>query len=223
MQRLFDILFALVALTLLCPFLLSICIILKFSGEGQIIFKQERLGFRGEKIKIYKFATMVKNSPSIGAGTLTMANDPRVLPVGKFLRKAKINELPQLVNILLGDISLVGPRPLVLEGEELYGKKGSKVIRSVKPGATGVGSLVLRDEEIYYARRTDAPEFYKSVISPYKYKLEEWYIQRQSFLLNIKILALTAVAIAWPSFSPWKFLPDLPRMPKEMINEKLRG
>ncbi len=223
MQRLFDILFALVALMLLSPFLLLICLVLKFSGEGQIIFKQERFGFRGKKIKIFKFATMVKNSPNIGSGTLTMANDPRVLPVGKFLRKAKINELPQLINILLGDISFVGPRPLVLEGEEHYGEKRSKVIRSIKPGATGVGSLVLRDEEKYYAHRTDAREFYKSVISPYKFELEEWYIQRQSFLLNIKIMALTAMAIVWPNFSPWKFLPDLPRMPKEMINEKLRG
>ena len=163
---------------------------------------------------------MVKNSSNIGSGTLTMANDPRVLPLGKVLRKTKINELPQLLNILFGDLSLVGPRPLVPEGESHYGEKKSEIIRSVKPGLTGIGSLVLRDEEAFYAHRSDAHEFYKNTISPYKFCLEKWYIERQTFSLDLKIILFTAAAIVWPDFSPWSFFRDLPKIPEEMLDSK---
>tara|TARA_B110000008_G_scaffold278981_1_gene324387 strand:- start:168 stop:641 length:474 start_codon:yes stop_codon:yes gene_type:complete len=157
----------------------------------------------------------------MGAGLLTLANDPRVLPFGRVLRKTKLNELPQLLNILFGDMSLVGPRPLVLEGESHYGEKNSMIIRSVRPGVTGIGSLVLRDEEAFYAHRSDAHEFYKNIISPYKFTLEEWYIEHRTFFLDIKIILLTALAIVWPDFSPWSFFRDLPKIPEEMLNSKV--
>ena len=218
MQRLFDLLVAVLALIILSPLLFLVALCLKFTGEGEIFYRQERIGYKRKKFKVFKFATMVKNSPNIGSGTLTMANDPRVLPLGKILRKTKINELPQLLNILFGDLGLVGPRPLVLEGESQYGEKNSEIIRSVRPGVTGIGSLVLRDEEAYYAHRTDAHDFYKNIISPYKFTLEEWYIGRRTFFLDLKILIFTVIAIVWPNFSSFSFFQDLPRFPEEMLN-----
>lgn len=221
MQRLFDVFVAVVALFILSPLLFLVAFCLRFSGEGEIFYRQERIGYKRKKFRVFKFATMVKNSPNIGSGTLTMANDPRVLPLGKVLRKTKINELPQLLNILFGDLGLVGPRPLVPEGESHYGEKKSEIIRSVRPGVTGIGSLVLRDEEAFYAHRTDAHDFYKNTISPYKFSVEEWYIERQTFFLDVKIMLFTAVAIVWPDFSPWSFFRDLPRIPKEMLDSKV--
>tara|TARA_B110000008_G_C16785315_1_gene490414 strand:- start:188 stop:859 length:672 start_codon:yes stop_codon:yes gene_type:complete len=222
MQRFFDVSLSVLALFILSPLLFLVALCLRFSGEREIFYRQERIGYKSKKIKIFKFATMVKNSPNIGSGTLTMTNDPRVLPFGKVLRKTKINELPQLLNILFGDLGLVGPRPLVPEGESYYGEKNSAIVRSVRPGVTGIGSLVLRDEEAYYAHRIDAHDFYKNIISPYKFTLEEWYIERRTFFLDLKILILTAMAIAWPDFSPWRFFQDLPRIPEEMLNSQVQ-
>ena len=176
MSRLFDIILSGIALAIVLPLLLPLVLLLRFTGEGEIIYSQLRVGIRGETFLIYKFATMLKNSPNIGAGTLTMTNDPRVLPVGAFLRKTKINEMPQLLNVLSGDMSIVGPRPLVPEGESNYSRDQSKIIRSVRPGLSGIGSLILRDEENYYAHRPDAKEFYIDVISPYKAQIEIWYV-----------------------------------------------
>ena len=220
MQRLFDVCVAVVALVVLSPLLFLVALCLRFSGEGEIFYRQERIGYKRERFRVFKFATMVKNSPNIGSGTLTMANDSRVLPVGKVLRKTKINELPQLLNIVFGDLGLVGPRPLVPEGESHYGEINSEIIRSVRPGVTGIGSLVLRDEEAFYAHRSDAHDFYKNIISPYKFTLEEWYIEHRTFFLDIKIMLLTALAIVWPDFSPWRFFRDLPRIPEEMLDSK---
>ena len=108
MERLLDIIFSGLALLLLSPLLVAIFIILKCSGEGEVFFMQERVGRHGELFKLFKFATMLKDSPNLGTGTVTMKGDPRILPVGKFLRKTKINELPQLLNIFFGDMSVIG-------------------------------------------------------------------------------------------------------------------
>lgn len=221
MQRVFDVCIAVAALFVLSPLLFLVAFCLRFTGEGEVFYLQDRVGYKRKRFKIIKFATMVKNSPNICSGTLTMANDPRVLPFGKVLRKTKINELPQLLNILLGDLALVGPRPLVPEGESHYGEKKSEIIRSVTPGLTGIGSIILRDEEAFYAHRSDAPNFYKNTIAPYKFSLEQWYIERQAFSLDVKIMLFTAVAIVWPNFSPWLFFQDLPRIPKEMVDTKV--
>ena len=111
MQRILDILFAVLSLLLLSPLLIPIVILLRLTGEGEILFKQQRVGRGGNFFGLYKFATMVKDSPNLGTGTVTVKDDPRVLPIGRFLRKTKINELPQLLNILLGNMSVIGPRP----------------------------------------------------------------------------------------------------------------
>lgn len=219
-MRLLEIFLSLSALIILSPFLLCVTLILLLTGEGEILYKQTRCGYKNQLFKIYKFATMVKNSPNLGAGTLTMKNDPRVLPVGKFLRKTKINELPQLLNIFYGDMGIVGPRPLVPEGEKNYTLNQSKIIRSTRPGLTGIGSLILRDEESYYAHRSDAQDFYNNVISPFKADLEIWYVKNKSFVLDIKIIILTVIMVISPSFDPLKFFQNLPKVPLEMTESK---
>ena len=110
-KRIIDLIISLLALGILFPLFFCVIIILLFSGEGEVFYLQERLGYKKKKFKIIKFATMVKNSPNLGSGSITLRNDPRVLPFGKFLRKSKINELPQIFNVILGEMSIVGPRP----------------------------------------------------------------------------------------------------------------
>ena len=134
MQRFIDILLSSIALLLLLPLLAPVCVILRLTGEGEVFYFQERIGMNGNAFKIVKFATMLKNSPNIGAGTVTLKNDDRVLPVGKFLRKTKVNELPQLINILVGHMSLIGPRPLTLQTFLAYSKSTQNIIKQVRPG-----------------------------------------------------------------------------------------
>src|SRR6185369_2253365 len=110
-QRFLDIFLSALALIVLSPLLVPIVIALRLTGEGEVFFIQSRVGRGGRMFGLYKFATMLKNSPNMGTGTVTLSGDPRILPLGKFLRKTKINELPQLLNILKGDMSIVGPRP----------------------------------------------------------------------------------------------------------------
>ena len=144
MERFFDILFSGIALLLLSPLLVPIVITLRLTGEGEIFFLQKRIGKSGKKFKLFKFATMRKNSPNIGTGMVTMRDDPRVLPVGTFLRKTKINELPQLLNIFFGDMSVVGPRPLTTQTFGAYSENTQRLIKQVRPGLSGVGSVILR-------------------------------------------------------------------------------
>ena len=174
MERFFDILFSGAALLTLSPILIPILIILKLTGEGEIFFLQERVGIRGRKFKLFKFATMLKNSPNIGTGTVTLKGDPRVLPVGRFLRKTKINELPQLLNIFLGDMSVIGPRPLTVETFEAYSNNTQNLIKQVRPGLSGIGSIIFRNEEEIMHGANASIDFYTNVIAPYKGELEEW-------------------------------------------------
>ena len=113
LKRLFDIIFSAIVIIVFSPLGLVIVLILLFTGEGEVFYKQSRIGQYGEQFGIYKFVTMIKDSPNIGAGDITLKEDFRVLPFGKILRKLKLNEFPQFINVLLGDMSLVGPRPLV--------------------------------------------------------------------------------------------------------------
>jgi lipopolysaccharide/colanic/teichoic acid biosynthesis glycosyltransferase len=220
MQRLFDIVFSIFAVIILSPILFLISFILVLTGEHQVFYRQIRIGHNGRKFKVMKFATMLVNSPNIGAGTLTLRNDPRVLPFGSILRKTKLNEIPQLFNIMKGDMSIVGPRPLVPDGEMNYSQEASQLIRSVPPGLTGMGSLVLRDEESFYSHREDAVDFYKTVISPYKQELETWYIKNRSPSLYFKIIIITGISVIMPNFDVFKFFESAPKIPVEMIESR---
>ncbi|MBL7756121.1 MAG: sugar transferase, partial [Chitinophagaceae bacterium] len=139
-KRFFDILFSLIALVILSPVLIPIIILLKLTGEHEVFYLQKRIGYKNREFYIWKFATMLKNSPNMGSGDVTTRNDPRVTAVGRFLRISKINELPQLLNILKGDMSFVGPRPLVRAGFERYSPELQERVYQVKPGLTGIGS-----------------------------------------------------------------------------------
>tara|TARA_Y100001935_G_scaffold64763_1_gene54412 strand:- start:5355 stop:6026 length:672 start_codon:yes stop_codon:yes gene_type:complete len=212
-KRTFDILISFVALISLIPIFIPIILILRFSGEGEIFYFQERVGLDNKTIKIFKFATMLKNSEQMGTGIYTAKNDPRILPFGNFLRKTKINELPQIINILNGDISLVGPRPLIRKTFELYKEQDQKIIYSMKPGLTGVGSIVFRnEEEILNNARIDLEKFYENHITPYKAELELWYEKNKSFICDLKIIFLTAWVIFFnDSNLPWTLFKDLPK------------
>lgn len=212
-KRIFDIFISFVAVIILIPLFIPIILILRFTGEGEIFYFQERVGLYNKTIKIYKFATMLKNSEQIGSGIYTAKNDPRILPFGNFLRKTKINELPQIINILNGDISLVGPRPLIRKTFELYKEEDQKIIYSMKPGLTGVGSIVFRnEEEILNNTEMELEEFYEKHITPYKAELELWYKKNKSFLCDLMIVFLTAWIIFFKdSRLPWTFFKDLPK------------
>ena len=180
MQRLLDILFSGVALLILAPLLVPIMVLLRFTGEGEIFYVQRRIGRDGKMFGLLKFATMLKNSPNLGTGTVTVKNDPRVLPMGGFLRKTKINELPQLINILLGDMSIVGPRPQTQRCFDAFPKVSQIEIMKVRPGLSGIGSIFFRDEEDLMHAAKDPNRFYDEVIMPYKGALEEWYVRNAS-------------------------------------------
>lgn len=200
-KRLLDILISLFALTLLLPLFIPIIIILRLTAEGEVFYFQERIGLKNSRFQIWKFATMLKNSMNMGTGSITLQNDFRVTPVGRVLRKTKINELPQIINILNGDISIVGPRPLVTKTFMAYSEEVQSKIYNVKPGLTGIGSIVFRDEEslISSIKDEDPHEFYKRVIAPYKGELEMWYQDHRSFLLDFKLIFMTAWVIVFPS------------------------
>ena len=216
MKRFLDVVLSSLALVVLAPFLLPVVIILRFTGEGEVFYIQERAGRGGDSFGLYKFATMLKNSPNIGAGEITVQGDPRVLPFGKFLRKTKLNELPQLWNIFIGDMSVVGPRPMVLNTYVHYTETVRQKLDTVRPGLTGIGSIVFRDEERYLADRNEPMTFYKDHIIPYKSNLESWYVDNRSIWLYFKIIFITAWVVMFPRKSKvgawFDGLPPLPEI-----------
>ena len=212
-KRFFDLLASLLVIIILSPLLIPIIIGLKLTGEGYIFYYQKRIGYRNKYFNIIKFATMLKNSPNIGTGLITLRNDPRVTPMGGFLRKTKINELPQVFNVLLGDMSLVGPRPLVDKTFNAYPEEIRYKVYNCKPGITGIGSVVFRDEEDLMSKTTLPPqEFYDKQIAPYKGELELWYQQKQSFWVDLMIIFLTVWVVIFPkSKLMYKVFKDLPK------------
>ena len=202
---------------MLSPFLVPIVIILRCSGEGEVFFLQERVGRNGEVFKLYKFVTMLKVSPNIGTGTVTMKDDPRVLPVGKFLRKTKINELPQLLNIFFGDMSVIGPRPLTVQTFGSYSDSTKDVIIQVRPGLSGVGSIIFRGEEDIMHGATASVDFYDNVIAPYKGALEEWFVSNKSLYIYFVAIFITAWVVLFPKTKvAWTVFKGLPEPPKEL-------
>ncbi|MFM9951245.1 MAG: sugar transferase [Saprospiraceae bacterium] len=215
-KRFFDFLAALILLLLLSPLLLPIALILKLTAEGEVFYFQKRIGQHNRPFFIWKFATMLKNSPNMGSGTITLRRDPRVTGPGHFLRKTKINELPQIINVLTGDMSLVGPRPLDERGFNAYSDAIRAVIYNARPGITGIGSIVFRDEERLLSRPgIDPKAFYAHHIAPYKGALELWYLQNQSFATDLKLLLLTAWVVVFPDAElVYRVFPGLPEKPE---------
>ena len=214
-KRILDIVLSFIVILLLSPLLVPISIGLLLTGEHYVFYFQERLGFKNKRFNIYKFATMLKNSPNIGTGLHTTNKDPRILPLGGFLRKTKINELPQLFNIFLGTMSIVGPRPLVDKTFEPYSEEVKNNIYNVKPGLSGIGSIIFRDEEVLLSKsKIPLNEYYKKYISPYKGELELWYQKKISFYTDFIIVFLTLWTVLFPDSNlVFKVFKDLPSKP----------
>ena len=222
LTRLLDVIFCLVALFALLPLFVPVCIILKLTGEGEIFYLQQRIGAGGKPFNIYKFATMLKASPSLGSGTVTVRNDPRVLPFGKFLRKTKINELPQLLNVLFGQMSLIGPRPLTSREHATYSNIARSAIESVTPGLSGIGSVIFRDEESLMSLDSDPRLVYEKYIAPYKGALECWYASHANLKIYFLLIYLTMHVVAFPKTKiVWSTFEDLP-VPPDNIKSVLK-
>lgn len=220
MIRFFDLLLSSLALVILLPLLLPIMLILRFSGEGEIFFLQERVGKHRKNFKLFKFATMLKDSPSIGTGTVTMKNDPRVLPIGKFLRKTKINELPQLLNIFLGHMSVIGPRPQTPRCFEAFPPESQDIIIQVKPGLSGIGPIVFRGEENILDGHAGTLDFYDNVIGPYKGEVEGWYSDKQNLRVYCALIFLTVWVVIFPKSDViWRIFKDLPVPPDNLKDD----
>jgi len=217
MQRVFDILFSGIALIFLSPLFLPLMLILRVTGEGEIFFLQKRVGLGGRNFKLYKFATMLKDSPNIGTGTVTVKNDPRILPIGGFLRKTKINELPQLINIFNGDMSMIGPRPQTQRCFDVFPLSSKNEIVKVRPGLSGIGSIVFRNEEDMMHANNNPDKFYDEIVMPYKGSLEEWYVSHESLFTYFSLIVLTAwVVLCSNSDLAWKVFRNLPEPPAEL-------
>ena len=218
MQRLFDLVISGLSILILSPLLLPIILLLRITGEGEVFFSQERMGKGGSLFSLHKFATMLKDSPNIGSGTLTVQNDPRILPLGNFLRKTKINELPQLFNVFKGDMSIVGPRPQSSRNFSAFSEDVQKNIILVSPGLSGLGSIFFSDEEAMLTSSVNNDEFYDSVIMPYKGQLETWYVNHRTILIDLKIVYVTALKIIFPKLrlNLSKFFDGMPNPPKEL-------
>ena len=219
MQRVLDITLSLISIIILSPLLLAIMLILKFTGEGEIFYRQQRIGIGGNPFGVFKFATMVKNSSKMGTGYITTKNDPRVLPFGSFLRKTKLNEVPQLFNILIGDMSFVGPRPQVRKHFEVFPEHVKRQLVHIKPGLTGIGSIFFRDEEsiLENNKSLSYDECYSQLIAPYKGELELWYAKNQSFTLYLLLIFLTAWVVIFPTSKIHnRVFKDLPKPPPSL-------
>ena len=179
------------------------------------IFKK-RIGLNNKHFKVFKFATMLKNSENMGDGIYTSQGDKRILPFGHFLRKSKINELPQIFNIFFGTMSFVGPRPLIEETFNLYNSETKSKLFYLKPGLTGIGSVIFRnEEEILKKSKIPLELFYSKFISPYKGNLEVWYSNKISFIVDLLIIVLTAWVIFFPNSKlPFIIFKDMPVKPK---------
>ncbi|AEF85240.1 sugar transferase [Treponema primitia ZAS-2] len=217
MIRFFDILFSGIAIIILLPFMIPIVIGLKLTGEHYIFYEQIRVGRHSKDFRLLKFATMLKNSPNLPGGLYTNVNDPRMLPMGKFLRKTKINELPQLINIFLGQMSIVGYRPTVREHYNAYPEYAKQKLYYSKPGLTGMGSIIFRNEEEILQKFEDKKNFHQNVIIPYKALLESWYIDKRNLVNYFKIIIITVIVVLKSTNDSWKkSFRDIPSPPPEL-------
>ena len=194
-KRYFDLYLSLVLIIFLLPLLLPIFIILLLTGEGYVFYFQERIGHNEKTFNLLKFATMYKDSPNMKGGNITSKNDPRILPFGNFLRKYKINEFPQLFNILKGDMSFIGRRPTVKEHYDFYSDDVKKIISKDKPGLSGISSIIFRNEEEFLIYDNNN-NFYENKIAPFKGKLELWYSSNKSMSTDL-LLVLTTICIVF--------------------------
>jgi len=197
-KRMFDVVFSLLGIVLLFPILLPIAILIKSESNGPIFFRQSRVGLEGKIFQIHKLRTMYVNSENIGR--ITIGNDRRITSFGKFLRKYKIDELPQLIDVLSGSMSIVGPRPEVKEYVDIYPVNIRKKILSVRPGLTDLASIEMINESIIMAKYSNPHDAYINKIMPEKLKLCVKYVDNRTFFLDVKIILLTFKKIIFTKY-----------------------
>lgn len=213
LKRLLDVSLASIALIIFLPFLPLIILMLRFTGDGQVFFRQTRIGYKNKPFTIWKFCTMLKNNPNVPNSSLTVKNDPRLTRVGRFLCRTKINELPQLINVLKGEMSIVGPRPVMKCNFLAYPIEIQQRINNKKPGITGVASVVFRDEEQLMSESgLPTRQFYNEEIAPYKGLLGIWYLEHGTIVTDLKVIFITFWVIFFPkSQLLFKVLRGLPQ------------
>lgn len=217
MTRILDILFSALAMLVLLPFMIPVMIALKLTGEHDIFYCQERIGKGGKPFKVIKFATMLRDSPNLPGGLITADNDPRLLPMGNFLRRTKINELPQLANIFIGQMSVIGYRPFAKKHYDLYSDEVKRNIQQIAPGLSGIGSVVFRNEEEILHSVSDREHFHDDIITPYKGQLECWYVQNRNVVNYFKLIICTVLIVLKPDSMLWtKWFKELPPVPENL-------
>ena len=219
MTRPLDFLLALVAILILFPFIVPLLFLLRVTGDGEVFYYQKRKGKHGKDFFLIKLSTMNKDSVNSGMGSITVRDDPRIKFMGHTLRRWKLNELPQVVNILLGDLSVVGPRPLIegTTGYNAYSDDLKSKIFSNRPGLTGIGSIVFRDEEAILSSVDNPHDFYVRELAPYKADLELWYFENKSLKVDIGIIICTAISIIFPkSRIHENIFPGIPKVPEKL-------
>jgi len=189
-KRLFDIIFSFLGLVLVLPLLGGVAFLIKLDSKGSVFYRGERVGKNGKLFKVYKFRTMLPNAESLG-GPSTSDDDPRLTKMGKFLRKYKLDELPELINVLKGEMSLVGPRPEVLLEVETFDERTKKTILSIKPGLTDFASLWNIQEGEILKGAKDPHKVYREKIKSEKIRLQLEYVKKRSFLTDLKIIFMT--------------------------------
>jgi len=193
-KRLFDIIFSFFGLIIVFPILGVIAVLIKISSPGPVFYRGTRTGRAGKSFKIFKFRTMVKNAEVLG-GPSTASDDPRLTKIGKFLKKYQLDELPQLINVLKGEMSLVGPRPEVKMYVDMMTDEERKTILSIKPGMTDLASLWDFHEGEILRGSPDPEKTYQEKIRPTKIKLQLEYVKNRSFLLDLKIILKTVLKV----------------------------
>ena len=211
--RALDFVFSLFALVALSPIFLVTALWNLMTGEHQILYRQVRVGRAGKQFEILKFATMLKDSPNMANGGFVESGDTRLLPLGAFLRKTKINELPQIINVLRGDLSLVGFRPLVKASYNTAVDIGGLSTYTIQPGITSLASIVFRNEEKILAdvSARERQHFYETEILPKKVVMDQWWKENKSVYNYLVLIVLTVFALFLPyQLLPLKLLTNLP-------------
>lgn len=194
MKRSFDFILASIGLVLLSPIFVIIALFIKLTSPGPVFFRQERVGLRGKVFKIHKFRTMITNAEKVGP-KITIGEDNRITKFGRIMRKTKLDELPQLIDVFIGNMSLVGPRPEVLEYVAIYPIAIKEKVLSVRPGMTDFASIIMIDENQILAKSMTPKDLYVNEILPKKLNLAVKYVETRSFIQDLKIIFITIVKL----------------------------
>lgn len=192
-KRMLDIFASGTGLILLSPLMVLTAFLIKVDSPGPVFFKQERVGKGFRPFLIYKFRTMIEDAPRKGTA-ITIGNDPRITRIGRLLRRTKFDELPQLINVLKGDMSLVGPRPEVPRYVEMFRQEYAEILR-IRPGITDMASLKFRDEATVLGRFENPEEKYVTDVLPEKIKLAKEYARQSSLFFDLGVIFKTLVKL----------------------------